>query len=222
MRNLFVSEKRCISNLFEMKWKGHFHSPPSVLSETIATPPKPRIKPWFNCDFILDFIDWRAHTSERSASVCSVLPNALGAELFLIVDKSTLLPTALELNGGGAFSMKYYASYIDIVEAAIQDALAGLESQNVSLLTRVSSHITRFRKAAFARLLVVGSDVTFLYCPTLTKLVMRGQRYNLVQVDDVEIDCYVNGADIACFDGWIRWEVARSEQLLVSLPEQSR
>ena len=60
------------------------------------------------------------------------------------------------------------------------------------------------RKAAFARLLVVGSDATFLYFAAKTPRVIRGQRLNLVQQDDREIDCYFDGEEFVCVDGWIR------------------
>jgi hypothetical protein len=220
MRTLFVSERRCVSSLFRMKWNYQIHSAPLVLTETIAEPPNPRRRPWFNCDFILDFVDYRTFTSERSAAACSVLPNALGAELFLVVEKATLLPTALELNGGRAFSMKHYASYIDVVEAAIEGAMVSARGRNVGLPWNGLSQVVSIERAAFARVLVVGSDVTFLYCPNETTPVVRGQRFSLVQADDREIDCYAEGKDIICFDGWIRTEVASSERVLVSVPRE--
>jgi hypothetical protein len=221
MRALFASERRCVSNLFQMKWNGQIRSAPFVLTETTAEPTNPNKKPWFNGDFILDFIDWRALKSERSASACSVLPNALGAELFLVVEKDTLLPTALELNGGGAFSIKYYAKYIDYVEAAVCDTLSGLCNQVSGLTLKRLSQVTPITKAAFARVLVVGSDITFLYSPTDTIPVMRGQRFSLTQADDREIDCYADGEDIVCFDGWIRANVNQSERVLVAVPDSA-
>jgi hypothetical protein len=148
-----------------------------------------------------------------------VLPNALGAELFLVVEKATLSPTALELNGGGAFSIEHYTPYIDAVEAAIQEAIGSVGGQNVGLPQLDPSKVTSVTKAAFARVLVVGSDVTFLYCPSIATPAMRGQRFNLAQADDREIDCYVDGEECVCFDGWIRTDVTTGERVLVSLPE---
>jgi hypothetical protein len=221
MRALFASERRCILNLFQMKWGGEVSRAPVVLGETIAEPIRPKRKPWFNCDFILDFVDWRTARSERSAAACSVLPNALGAELFLIVDKATLSPTALELNGGGAFPIARYANYIGIVEAAIQEAIASPDGRETDLPQIKSSIITSVAAAAFARVLVVGDDITFLLCPEETKPVMRGQRFGLAQADDREVHCYVDGDECVCLDGWIKTEVTASERVLVSLPERA-
>ena len=122
MRTLFSSEKRCISNLFYMKWNGAIPSAPAIFEETIAEPANPATRPWFNCDFILDFVDYRTFASERSASACSVLPNALGAELFLVVEKATLSPTALELNGG-ALGVALHREQISLHEEEVGVAL---------------------------------------------------------------------------------------------------
>jgi len=187
-----------------MKWGGDVCRAPAILSESIAEPTNPRRKPWFNCDFILDFVDWRSLTSERSGAACSVLPNALGAELFLIVEKASLSPTALELNGGGAFGIAHYASYIGVVEAAIQEAIASRGGQGAGLPQIEWSHVTSVARAAFARVLVVGSDITFLFCPRVTRPVMRGECLGLAQANDREIDCYLDGQECVCFDGWIR------------------
>src|SRR4029434_4676801 len=165
MRAPFASESRCVFNLFQLKWGDEKCCAPPIISETIAEPPNPRGKPWFNCDFILHFDDWRMNTSERSVAACSVLPSALGAELFLIVERDTLSPTALELNGGGAFSIEHYARYIDVVEAGIQEGIDEQGCRQPDHPWHRASTLIPINKAAFARCLVVGRDVTFLYFP---------------------------------------------------------
>jgi hypothetical protein len=216
MRPLFTSEKRCVLNLFRAKWGRELLDMPTVVSETIAHAADAARTPWFNCDFILDFVDYRAFRSERSAAVCSVLPNALGAELFLIVEKATLVPTALELNGGGAFPIGHFAEYIHVVEATVHKALTSLRTDVPQIRWPEAISI---RKAASARVLVVGSDITFLYFTEDTTPAMRGQRVNLVERDDKEIRCYTDGDKVVCFDGWITTEVRVSERVLVSLPK---
>src|SRR5688572_14132294 len=123
MRTLFASEERCIRNLFHLRWQRDLRFTLDVITEIILEPATSEAKPWFNCDFILDFVDSRTFASDRASAVCSVLPNALGAELFLIVAKSTLRLTALELNGGTAFPIEDYQEYIDGVESAIESAM---------------------------------------------------------------------------------------------------
>ncbi len=220
MRVPFASEKRCISNLFQMKWEDEGRCPPAILSEVIVEPAHLKRRPWFNCDFVLHFVDWRATKSKRSASVCSVLPNALGAELFLVVEKATLTPTALELSGGAAFPITHFASYIQSVEESIERALRQLDHQQTQHPWKQMAKRIPIAKAAFARLLVVGGDVTFLYFPGKITPSMRGQCLNLTRGDECEINCYLDDDDVVCFDGWIRAEVAEGERVLVSLPEQ--
>jgi hypothetical protein len=218
MRNLFASERRCISNMSRMKW-GHVVEPePSVLREYYSEPVGRRGGRRFNCDFALEFVDRFEMWPESMATAASILPNALGAEVFLIVEKATLSPMALELVGGDAFSIKHYASLIDVVEAAIQQAMKLREVRRTGPPWRELVEFVSIEEAAFARLLVVGSDITFLYSPSVTTPVMRGQRFNFAQADDREIDCYLDGKECVCFDGWIRTESTTSERVLVSLP----
>jgi hypothetical protein len=222
MRPLFTSEKQCVSNLFESKWKGDVAPAPAVLSESIAEPAGQAERPWFNCDFILHFVDWGTVKSKRSAAVCSVLPNTIGAELFLIVEKATLSPTALELNGGSAFSIRYYGSYIDVAEAALRAAVERRGCRETALLRNELTGSIPIRMAAFARILVVGNDVTFLYFPSETRPVMRGKRVSLVRRDACEIDFYADGDEIVCFDGWVRVDVSATERVLVALAESEK
>jgi hypothetical protein len=219
MRSLFVSENRCIENLFRLKWQDEAYCPPTVLSETISRPQNANKKSSFNCDFILDFVDWRASGTEREAAACSILPNALGAELFLIVEKSTLMLTALELNGGYAFSIKDFANYIEHVEQTIQAAIGLVNVDKPRSVERMLAQSLPLHSSSFARVLVVGRDVTFLFSPTETIPVMRGHRLPLVQSDDQEIHVYVDGGQILCIDGWVRASITSTTEVLVSMPE---
>jgi len=221
MRAPFSSERRCISNLIEMEWRSPLRFAPTIVSEYIAPPIDPGKRPWFNCDFTLDFIDPRTASSEHVATMSPVLPNTLGAEVFLVVQKELLAPMRLELIGGGAFSIKYYTSYLDNVEAAIREAVELRERRETRVPWHEMVEAASMRRAAFARLLVVGTDATFLYFPGETAPLTRGQRFSLVQRDDRDIDCYVDGDKVVCFDGWIRAEVTPTERTLVALPKGS-
>jgi len=148
-----------------------------------------------------------------------VLPNALGAELFLIVDKATLAPTALELNGGCAYSIKYYATLVGLVEESLREAVKLRKPRQTGRQWREVFQCIPIRHAAFARILVVGNDVTFLYFSEETTPVMRGRRVDLAQQDDREICFYIDGDEIVCFDGWVRVEITRTERTLVALPK---
>lgn len=217
MRQLFQSERRCVASLFQAKWKSELLSFPAVVTETVAEPTNPRVRHRFNCDFILDFVDWQSASCERAASAWSILPNALGAELFLIVDKATLRPTALELNGGGAFPMAHFAKYLDGVEVAVREALRHCDEGKP--ISREVLQCTSVRRAAFARILVVGNEITFLYFPNETMPAMRGKCVSLASAEDRLVECYYDLGQIVCFDGWVKTEIIATDQVLVAVPE---
>ena len=77
------------------------------------------------------------------------------------------------------------------------------------------------KRSACARVLVVGGDVCFLYFPSEPVPVMRGLRFDLTESDDRQIACYLDEDEIVCFDGWIRTEITRSDQVLVAQPEET-
>jgi len=221
MRRLFTSETRCISNMIRMKWGVCIESELSVLREYYSEAARQRTGHVFNCDFALEFVDRFVTWPDTMATAASILPNTLGAEVFLIVEKGTFNPMALELIGGEAFPVKHYASLIEVVEAAVQEAMESARRPETEYPWKELMEVISMQKAAFARLLVVGSDATFLYFPTDTTPLMRGQCLNLAQGDDREIHCYVDGHQIVCFDGWVRTHVTRTERMLVALPEDN-
>jgi hypothetical protein len=147
-----------------------------------------------------------------------VLPNTFGAEVYLVVEKDVLAPMRLELIGGGAFPMKYYASYVDCVQAAIHETVRVRQRGRTPLPWHEIIELASMRRASFARLLVVGAHATFLYFATGMAPVMRGQRVSLVQRDDREIDCFVDGDEVVCLDGWVCTEVSPADTILVALP----
>ncbi len=218
MRALFASETRCISNLLQMQWKKQFHSAPEIVSEYITEPSGSSGKPLFNCDFTLEFVERPIPPLAHLVALASVLPRALGAELFLVVEKHTLSPLMLELIGGPAFPIEHYAPYVHVVEATIGRILGNHQQRRREWPFGNVVDAIPIRKAAFARVLVVGKDVTFLYFPHDTRPVMCGQRINLASSDSQHIDCYLDEGRVVCFDGWVRTNVVRGEHTLVALP----
>lgn len=203
------------------KWGLTLKADPMVLKEHSWEPLKHRKAPKFNLDLILDFVDDFTAYPGSEGTMNTILPNTLGAEAYLYVDTATFAPLHFEVMAGGAFSIKYYARYIDRIEAAVREAV--LARQGISnrsqhaLLRRVS-----LKKSACARVLVVGGDTCFLYFPTEVVPVMRGSRFDLDESDDRHIACYLDGEEIVCFDGWVRTDVTRSDQVLVAQPKEVR
>ncbi len=217
MRAIFASERCCISNMIGMKWKRPLTVEPTVLCEVNASPENHNANRQFNCDFSLDFVDRRAADYPHAATAVSVLPNTIGVELFLVVRKDTLAPMLLELIGGGALSIHHFERYLDKIDIGIRQALPSLEHFRGAGPMHESIN-TSIRSAAYVRLLVVGSDVTFLFFPKETTPTMRGKSLTLVQGDDRQIDCYIDGDGIVCFDGWMRGRHCRRPRLGTDSP----
>jgi hypothetical protein len=219
MRTLFLSEKRCISNLMEEKWGVGMQSEPPVLKEYSAEPLRVGKRLSFNRDFSLDFVEDFTESRQREGTMNTALPNTFGTDLYLFVETPTLNPLHFELMFGEAFSIKYYAPYIKRVEAAVRDAV--LSQQGIGILSREALlQRVPLKKSASARVLVVGGDVCFLYFPSEAVPVMRGSYFDLAESGDRHIACYLDGDEIVCFDGWIRTEVAASDRVLVAQPEE--
>jgi hypothetical protein len=216
MRELFTSERRCVHNISRMKW-GVSVEPGPIIREFHPEPLGRESQQAFNSDFEIEFFDRLAATwPEHMVAAASILPNAIGAEVFLTVEKQTLSPMIFQLIEGEAFRRKHFSHLIDEVEEAVRDSLGMSDAREHAAWPQLID-CTGMRKAAFVRLMVVGTDVTFLYFPSSSVPAARGQRLKLVRGDDREIDCYVDGAECVCFDGWIRTDVTVSENVLVSL-----
>jgi hypothetical protein len=220
VRSLFLSESRCISNLMMEEWGVRLASAPLVVKEHSWEPFKNARPPKFNSDFTLDFVDDFTARPGRSGTMNTVLPNTFGAEVYLYVERPTFAPLHFELMSGAAFPIKHYTPHIGRLEKAIRDAVLSGEGLDSVLQGRLLQQIA-VTKSAWARILVVGGDVCFLYFPTEALPTIRGTQLGLAEGDDRQIVCHLDGDEIVCFDGWVRTEVATSEHVLVAAPNTS-
>jgi hypothetical protein len=131
----------------------------------------------------------------------SILPNTIGADVFVTVDEQTSQPLMTELLGGEAFSLKYFKEHVEKVE----DRLAEL------------SHPIDLRRTSYCRIFVIENDICFLAFPNDAIPVIRGERELLVADVESSIACSMEGADLVYVDGWIRTYVAESERKLEAL-----
>jgi hypothetical protein len=203
----------------QAKW-GVAVEPRPIVREFCPEVPRRWVGQVFNQDFAIEFFDRLLAWPESAATAASILPNTLGAELFLTVEKGTLSPMVLELIGGDALRPKHFSGLIEDVDTAVRDAVRLNEHREHAAPGSRLIDCASMCNAAFVRLLVVGTDITFLYFPRTSVPAARGQCLNLVRRDNREIDCYVDGEECVCFDGWIRTELTTSERVLVSLRER--
>jgi hypothetical protein len=213
MRHLFLSEKRSIENIIQKEWNSSLRSDPLVVKEFHWDPFTTSKRHKFNSDFVLDFVENFIDIPTRAGAMHPALPNTLGAELYLYIDTRTFSPLHLELMSGSAFPISYYKQYVADIDAALRTAI------NLQPVEVIRSSFCAVSDAAYVRILVIRSDVCFLFFPRETEPVMRGSPKVIACGDDRAIDCYIDGDEVVCFDGWIRTNVVRGDQVLVALPD---
>src|SRR5438105_4551671 len=146
MRDLFLSERRCVGNILnrhlaidlaqfrDLKVRAEHYSPARSSARSN-----------FNHDFALQFgLDSEFHNFKSYSA--PVLPNTIGAEVFLTVDKATSMPLRLELLAGEAFPIKYFERPLEQIERA-------LEGRGIDF---------PLKSSAYSRVLVVEGDICFL------------------------------------------------------------
>ena len=221
-RKLFESEKRIMRNI-ALEHLGHEPSRAEfVYLETYCPTRRQGGGGQFNSDFRLQ-LDERDLSEIDFSPGCAggmspVLPNTIGAEIFLTVEKSSDKPILLELMGGDAFGVDYFGRYIRDVETMLKEltgcarkpTLRGSDSSEFieasGLLERGIKEVS-IKHCAYSRILVVGSDICFLLFPEATSPVMRGVRHTLIGSPHCEVDCYLSGSEITCLDGWVSTQV---------------
>lgn len=217
MRALFLSEKRCISNLMQEKWGTAIQSDPQVYREYLEPSSAVARRPDFNSDFVIDFVDDFTALPDWEGTMQTALPNTLGTDLYLFVQTSSFTPLRFEMMFGKAFSIDDFGKYIEHVESTVIDAVTCLSAVNrvfkQTLLQQAS-----IAKSRYARILVVGGDICFLYFPSEDMPVRRGEQFDLATDNDRRIACHLTGDEIVCFDGWIRTDVVVGDQTLVVQP----
>lgn len=202
MRSLFVSEQRYIRNVLLQ----HRHIDADAVSfgkvlleyyPPSRRPARHRFK--FNCDFMLQF-DERL---DNCKSCCtSILPNTLGADVFVTFDEVTSRPLRTELLGGDAFSIEYYRDYIEQVEVC---------------LSRLSYPVS-IRQCRYVRIFVIENDICFLAFPHDDAPVMKGRTRALSSDDSASsITCSLDGSRLVYIDGWLRTSVAYSDEKLLAI-----
>jgi hypothetical protein len=198
MRELFISERRYISNIL-LKCAGiHLQTSGPVVRE-YYTPPRTASRVRFNNDYVMELVsEDRLKTVKTKAYGALILPNSLGVHVFLTMDERTSQPLMTELLGGEAFSMKYFKEHIEKVE----DRLANL-SPPINL-----------RRTSYCRIFVIENDICFLAFLNDDTPVLRGERELLCSNAESSIACSMEGAELVYVDGWIRTYVAESERKL--------
>jgi len=196
MRELFISERRYLENVLRMQ--GHeFGNIGEHLVSEFYSPPRTSSIPRFNNDFSLYFVPNDCIVNCKS--YCApILPNAMGADVFVTVDSESGMLLMSELLGGEAFPIAYYQQYVEIVEARLEQL----------------SNPVNFRRTSYCRTFVVDNDICFLAFLSDNTPVPRGKKRNLFVNADSSIVCGVGEDGMIYVDGWIRSHVAQSDKVI--------
>lgn len=228
MRKLFASEQRCVSNLLSTELHIDLDiGLVTVVEECYAQPRCRHRGPRFNVDFMLQFVSQTHMPTERRAVGSPVLPNTIGADIFLLVDKASYRPVLLHLDAGEAFPIKHFTTHLMKIEDCLHRTILGSTENSTAVdLGGVEKNCisadrllrdARVHKSKYCRLLIVGSDACFLFFPTLATPEMRGTCHTLLDSEAGRVDCYIDGSEVVCFDGWLPVKVAESEWKLEAI-----
>ncbi len=214
MRELYESERKTISMIDRIKWGRKCLDFPKIISEYHG-PLRAKAKTQFNLDFEYKFYFGDYPCEEKAKAVTAILPNTLGAELYYFVYEDSHLPIILTLMGGEAFPIKHYKKYIDEIETVLTSALSSCNEwqpfseqvisdfENKVLNPEVLLKRKTITKNRYLRVMVIYDVICFLTFTNDEKPAQRGTRYRLIEDDKKCIDCYVDGNDLLCFDGWM-------------------
>jgi hypothetical protein len=203
MRELFLSDQRVIRNILFRYRTYEFERFENVVTEHYS-PSRTSSKSRFNLDFYLQFVE--DCEIKNCQSFCArVLPNTLGAEVFLTVDEETSRPLRIELLCGEAFPIRFFGDFVQQVE---------------NKLTQLSVSV-KLDRCAYCRIFVIEDDICFLAFPKEPTPIARGESHLLDVGTESSIACRIDAGDIVCVDGWIRTIVGDSEWKLVAVRENA-
>lgn len=199
MRELFLSERRYIANIVRQRTGTTLNRFDPVLLEHYAQP-RSRSVTRFNNDFFLQFVPQGTLTNHESYST-TILPNTIGADVFVTIQKETRRLLRTELLSGEAFPIRYFEEYCQQIEERLKSC----------------GHRLRLAECAYCRVFVIQNDICFLVFPAEKSPIVSGNTRLLCSDSDLAIQCASDSHGIICFDGWIHTSVAVSEQKMVAL-----
>ena len=212
MRTLFISEQRAINNVFPgPSPSGGDYVIDEWLLQSSANEKS------FNGDFVLRC---QPELPARFKSIAKpILPNTVGAELFITRDVESNCLYQAELMGGPAFPYRYYAPFVKLMERRVlcgKERLARHIHADASQAEHLLSKLSRVRGSLFARIMLVGDDLTFLLFATNPRPLPGCSSIQIAESLEGETNVLKQGAAFVGLDGWMKCPVAPSEWQLVA------
>ena len=201
MRELFLSEQRYVSNIIRSKTGVTLQHFDPVLVEYYEQPRRQSAN-HFNTDFFLQFVP-QGKLGDPDVYSTTILPNTIGADIFVAVEQKTLRLLRTELLFGDAFSIEYYSEFCQKIEERLE----------------LYGYRFRLTKCAYCRVFVIENDICFLVFPTEKTPIASLDKRVLCSESDATIQYAIDRDGVVYFDGWIRTLVIKSEQMVIATQE---
>ena len=235
MNDLFCSEKQCVLDLLHKIKIDGANIAMDIESKMYAKPRRPGLC-MFNCDFLYFFkrkTDSPVSQFNISGIGEAILPQTMGVEVYVCVEKDTQYLISFDLVGGEGFSIKYYKKYISKIESSIDAVIAKMTSFHPSkeqytndaldakLQVEVFADYRKpLAKCRYLRVFVIDGIIYFLAFPKDEIPEQRGTSYCLIENELARVDCGFDSEGIVYLDGWLKTERQdKTDRYLVSLLE---
>jgi hypothetical protein len=141
----------------------------------------------------------------------SVLPNTIGADVFVTVDKDSLAPLVVTMQQGAAFPIRYFRNYVAEVESLLRT-----QCRHSAVAARAS--IGSLDASGYCRILVVGNEITFLVYPQSNEPVNTGSIITLHEAENAGVQAVIDSNSIVAIDGWLKTATRESDYKLWAVP----
>lgn len=179
----------------------------------------------FNEDYMVLFVDQETLAQGHKSAVASLLPDVVGADVFVTTDPVTKKIVLINLLGGEVFPPRQYRQYL----SKLAVALAGLECPldvevplypGLSLATPVSWRKLITWPVVYAW--VIHGELCFFLGERQVWAARDAgaQRLDLRFEDDSHFVAHIDSGRIAAIEGWMRVPVFESEWKLMAVVDE--
>lgn len=223
MRELFLAEQKTLTLMAHKAWGIEFAALPSVLTELTEETGSSDAGNTLICDYVLEFVE-RPLPEGKFLTACEpILPNVVGADVFLTVEKATHRPLILETMNVSALSLDDLSPWIREFRRFLKTLFPASSVKGHPQLAPAfhtfiandaendASSFNWIRELSLASLAVLADNICFsLFAEgQLHSIPVPGERLTVPGRFDVQ--CYSEGSHIVLLSGWVRTESAKGE-----------
>ena len=202
MRRPFISERRIVENISTSKWGRIEHD--FLVHYEFYNKLKSRGSN-FNTGFHLRLYPDDELPSPFACWGSPITPQCISEIVALTVREGTCEPLRIETVGETeAVPHWCFESNIASVHVALENAVGQLRRiRRKQVADAIAGFAEDVLGAPFVRIFEIGGDTCFLICSNHSKPVMPTQSPILLESEGGRIECYFDGPNIVCLDGWL-------------------